>query len=75
MKSPMATMEEIVQGMSLKANPQAKQLLSISASTLRTIEERMCREAYEAGRNDIKGVDPKISIRKSGEYFNNKFGE
>ena len=75
MKSPMHTMEEIVKGMSIRANPQAKALLCLSASTLRTVEQRLYREAYEAGRNDIKGLDPKISERKSGEYFNKRFGE
>lgn len=70
----MQTMEEILKEMPLKASPQAKELLRISVSALKIAEERIFREAYEAGRNDTKGLDPKISERKSGEYFNKRFG-
>ena len=73
MKSPMHTMEEILKTTPLKHSPRAKELLTISVSTLRTVEERMYREVYEAGRNSIKGADPNISKRKSEEYFNKKF--
>lgn len=73
MKTPMHTMEEIILGMSLRANPQSKELLKMSADILRTMEARMVKEAFEKGRNSIKGSDHEISKRKAGEYYNNKF--
>lgn len=75
MKTPMHAMSEIIGGMAMKACPQAKELLKISAITLRTREETLIKEAYQAGRNDISGSSPEVSTRKATEYFNKKFEE
>ena len=73
MKTPMEVMDEIVSTMELKAYPRKHQLLKLSSGSLKDVEEKEIRKAFEAGRNSIKGTDTEISKRKSKEYYNKRF--
>lgn len=73
MKTPMQVMDEIVSTMELKAYPRKHQLLKLSSGSLKDVEERELRDAFEAGRNSVKGIDREISKRKSKEYYNKRF--
>jgi Cys-tRNA synthase (O-phospho-L-seryl-tRNA:Cys-tRNA synthase) len=73
MKTPMEVMDEIVSTMELKAYPRKHQLLKLSSGSLKDVEEKEIRKAFEAGRNSIKGIDKEISKRKSKEYYNKRF--
>ena len=54
MKTPMEVMDEIVSTMELKAYPRKHQLLKLSSGSLRDVEERELRDAFEAWRNSVK---------------------
>jgi hypothetical protein len=73
MKTPMEVMDEIVSTMELKAYPRKHQLLKLSSGSLKDVEEKEIRKAFEAGRNSVKGINPDISKRKSKEYYNKRF--
>lgn len=73
MKSPMHAMEDIITSHKMTHSPRTKELLKMSVAVLIGAEEKMIREAYEAGRNEMQGVNPEVSERKSQEYYNKKF--